>query len=156
MNAPFTQSNNTIDKVLQQARSVTPFFLLFVCCLPSVINDLFHKKYQRNDEIEILLACCILCQKIESLTYVLQACFKGGCRGGGVRLPSFRQISYSFSSRGGGAHYPHQVLLAPPDFQTLRHACIRVCKVVVDHNGLLTQGRYIYLFDMNYFKLLLT
>ena len=97
-----------------------------------------------------------MCQKIESLTYVLQACFKGGCRGGGVRLPSFRQISYSFSSRGGGAHYPHQVLLAPPDFQTLRHACIRVCKVVADHNGLLTQGRYIYLFDMNYFKLLLT
>ena len=155
MNAPFTQSNNTIDKVLQQARSVTPFFLLFVCCLPSVINDLFHKKYQRNDEIEILLACCILCQKIESLTYVLQACFKGGCRGGAYASPVFGR-SVTLSRPGGGAHYPHQVLLAPPDFQTLRHACIRVCKVVADHNGLLTQGRYIYLFDMNYFKLLLT
>ena len=76
-------------------------------------------------------------------------------QGGAYASPVFGR-SVTLSRPGGGAHYPHQVLLAPPDFQTLRHACIRVCKVVADHNGLLTQGRYIYLFDMNYFKLLLT
>ena len=26
-------------------------------------------------------------------------------------------------SQPGGTDYPHPVLLAPPDFQTLRHAC---------------------------------
>ena len=28
-------------------------------------------------------------------------------------------------SQPGGAHYPHPVLRAPPDFQTLRRPCVK-------------------------------
>ena len=42
---------------------------------------------------------------------------------GGFRPPVFGR-SVNPILTGGGAHYPHPVLLAPPDFQTLRRACI--------------------------------
>ena len=43
-------------------------------------------------------------------------------RQGGRTTPHFFADQLTLS-RPGGAHYPHPVLLAPPDFQTLRHAC---------------------------------
>ena len=41
---------------------------------------------------------------------------------GGRTPPQFLADQLTLS-RPGGAHYPHPVLHAPPDFQTLRHAC---------------------------------
>ena len=41
---------------------------------------------------------------------------------GGAYAPQFLADQLTLS-RPGGAHYPHPVLHAPPDFQTLRHAC---------------------------------
>ena len=45
-----------------------------------------------------------------------------GGRQGGRTPPQFLADQLTLS-RPWGAHYPHPVLLAPPDFQTLRHAC---------------------------------
>ena len=41
---------------------------------------------------------------------------------GGRTPPQFLADQLTLSRPGGGAHYPHPVLHAPPDFQTLRHA----------------------------------
>ena len=43
--------------------------------------------------------------------------------GRGARAPHFLSDQLTLS-QPGGAHYPHPVLRAPPDFQTLRRPCI--------------------------------
>ena len=48
-----------------------------------------------------------------------RAVVSGGA--GGAKAPQFLADQLTLS-RPGGAHYPHPVLHAPPDFQTLRHA----------------------------------
>ena len=45
---------------------------------------------------------------------------EGGRQGG--RTPPQFLVDQLTLSQPGGAHYPHPVLLAPPDFQTLQHA----------------------------------
>ena len=45
-----------------------------------------------------------------------------GGAGGAYAPPVFGRSVNPISTRG--SHYPHPVLLAPPDFQTLRHAWI--------------------------------
>ena len=43
---------------------------------------------------------------------------------GGLVPPHFLSDQLTLS-QPGGAHYPHPVLRAPPDFQTLRRPCIQ-------------------------------
>ena len=47
-----------------------------------------------------------------------------GKAGGLGGLPQFLADQLTLSQPGGGAHSPHTVLQAPPDFQTLRRPCI--------------------------------
>ena len=55
---------------------------------------------------------------------------------GGARAPHFLADQLTLS-QPGGAHYPHPVLRAPPDFQTLRRPCIIFQKITVwPHRGL--------------------
>ena len=56
---------------------------------------------------------------------------------GGARAPHFLADQLTLSQPGGGAHHPHPVLCALPDFQTLRRPCI------------LTKGAFTY--DVRYF-----
>ena len=44
---------------------------------------------------------------------------------GGALAPQYLADQLTLS-RPGGTHYPHPVLLAPPKFQTLRCAALRV------------------------------
>ena len=44
-------------------------------------------------------------------------------RGGGGHVPPHSLADQLTLSQPGGAHYPHTVLCAPPDFQTLRRPC---------------------------------
>ena len=50
---------------------------------------------------------------------------QGGGAGGASAPPQILADQLTLS-QPGGAHYPHPVLQAPPDFQTLRRPCI-VC-----------------------------
>ena len=55
-----------------------------------------------------------------------QGCRKRGA-GGAQAPPVFGRSVNPISTRGGGAHSPHPVLQAPPDFQTLRRPCYIIC-----------------------------
>ena len=59
-----------------------------------------------------------------SSKFLVAGMLEGG-RQGGRTPPQFLADQLTLS-RPGGAHYPHPVLLAPPDFQTLRHAWTKV------------------------------
>ena len=81
------------------------------------------------------------CWKLDwrTLRYIYSSgMLEGGRQGGGLRPPPQFLADQLTLSRPRGAHYPHPVLLAPPDFQTLRHACSvhesqeRVCQSTVD------------------------
>ena len=51
---------------------------------------------------------------------------------GGARAPLlFGRSAHPISTRGG-AHYPHPVLSAPPDFQTLRRSCIHLLPSLIE------------------------
>ena len=58
--------------------------------------------------------------------YIYQACLKRGGRGG-VRPPVFGRPVKPILTRGGTLSPTSTARPPPPDFQTLRHACLHSC-----------------------------
>ena len=69
---------------------------------------------------EIKLGLSTLSNAFFSILSKVQACLKGGGQGGRTP-PRFWPRPYCAPPD----FWPRPLLLAPPDFQTLRHACIR-------------------------------
>ena len=65
-----------------------------------------------------------------------------GGRPGGHVPPHFLADQLTLS-QPGGAHYPHPVLCAPPDFQTLRRPCGMDMKLKLKENFNATLERHL-------------
>ena len=77
-------------------------------------------------------------------------------RGGqGGRTPPQFLADQLTLSRPGGAHYPHPVLHAPPDFQTLRHACLDHWWKVVVLQDFYTFPRIWWIFSLSSYVFLI-
>ena len=74
---------------------------------------------------------------------------KGG--GWGASAPQFLADQLTLSQPGGGGHYPHTALQAPPDFQTLRRPCEEntgaFTKRCIGRNKRLHRGRKVQTLD---------